>query len=158
MKISWAVRVAVAVVACSMWGGLAAKQQQVDLSRPTVAMVQSVGCVSREAGTPPTWWLTSATDATETETPYASNNEIEGLRNASPGSNRFQLIGVADFLDAEGALNQFQRGDFTASESVNATGQLVAGHRVAVKGLFLEATDPQRINLTSVISLADSCS
>jgi len=158
MKASWAVRVAVAVVACSMWGGLAARQQQADLSRPTVAMVQSVGCASREAGTPPTWWLTSATDPTETETPYASNNEIEGVRNASLGSNRLQLIGVADFLDAEGALNQFQRGDFTASESVNATGQLVAGHRVAVKGLFLEATDPKRINLTSVISLADSCS
>ncbi len=158
MKTSWAVRVAVVVVAYGVWGGLAAQQQQVDLSKPTVSIVQTVGCVSTEAGTLPTWWLTNATDPTETEAPYASNDEIEGVRDASPGSNRFQLIGVADFLDAEGALNQFQRGDFTASESVNATGQLVAGHRVAVKGLFIETTDPKRINLTSVISLADSCS
>ena len=39
-------------------------------------------------------------------------------------------------------------------ESANSTGALVPGHRVLVKGLFIEN---QRINLTSVIGLADSC-
>jgi hypothetical protein len=33
---------------------------------------------------------------------------------------------------------------------------LVSGHRVAVKGLYIEGT-PARINLTSVVDLASSC-
>ena len=63
----------------------------------------------------------------------------------------------AEFLDLDSLLNQFQRTELTALESVNATGQLSNGHKVAVKGLLIESTDPHRINLTSVISLADSC-
>ena len=39
---------------------------------------------------------------------------------------------------------------------VNATGMLVAGHRVAVKGLYIEGV-PARINLTSVVDLGAGC-
>jgi len=33
----------------------------------------------------------------------------------------------------------------------------VAGHTVAVKGLHIMSVEPHRLNLTSVISLADTC-
>ena len=51
-----------------------------------------------------------------------------------------------------------QRAEFTAQESVNSTGQLAEGHKVAVKGLHITSVDPHRLNVTSVISLADTCS
>ena len=38
----------------------------------------------------------------------------------------------------------------------NTTATLVHGHRVAVKGLYIEGT-PARINLTSVVDLGPSC-
>ena len=128
--------------------------QDPDLTSPTVQIIQTIGCATVE-GT--SWYLTNATDPVEAEAPFASNAEMEAAEAAALGSNRFHLIGVAEFLDVEGLLNQFQRGDFTARESVNATGQLVAGHKVTVKGLYIEDTDPQRINLTSVISVGESC-
>jgi hypothetical protein len=39
---------------------------------------------------------------------------------------------------------------------VNATGMLVAGHRVAVKGLYIQGV-PARINLTSAVDLGAGC-
>jgi hypothetical protein len=39
---------------------------------------------------------------------------------------------------------------------VNATGVLAAGHKIAVKGLYIQASPP-RINLTSVVDLGRSC-
>ena len=151
MKANWTVLLTAILVGGS-WVG--AKAQQTDLTDPTVRIIQTIGCATVE-GT--TWFITNATDPAETEAPFTSDAEVEDAQNAFLGSNRFQLIGVAEFLDVEGLLDQFQRSDFTARESVNASGQLVAGHKVAVKGLFIEDDDPKRINLTSVISLAESC-
>ena len=64
---------------------------------------------------------------------------------------------MADFLDAESLLKSGQRKDFTSSETVNATNQLRAGHRVLVKGMLIDAPDQKRINLLSVVALADTC-
>ena len=90
-------------------------------------VVQSVGCAEVE-GT--MWFLTRTTDPTESDTPYSSDSEIEEAHTVSLGSNRFQSIGVAEFLDVEGLLDQFQRADFTARESVNSIGQLKAQHKL----------------------------
>ena len=126
-----------------------------DPTKPTVPLVMAVGCVEMDAGS---WFLTRATDPEETEAPFASEAELEGARGASLGSHRFHLVGVADFLDTEGLLALHQRAEFTAQESVNSTGQLAEGHKVAVKGLHITSVDPHRLNLTSVISLANTCS
>ena len=40
---------------------------------------------------------------------------------------------------------------------VNATGELVAGRTVLVKGLLIEANAPARINLLVVVALSDGC-
>ncbi len=138
-------------VVCGWSRGVAAQ----DPEPPTVPIVQSIGSAEVERTT---WFLTRATEPTESDTPYSSDSEIEEAQTVSLGSNRFQLIGVAEFLDVEGLLDQFQRADFTARESVNSTGQLKAQHKLLIKGLYIQDADPSRINITSVINLADSCS
>lgn len=152
MRANGMVLLTVVILVCGSW--VRTKGQQTDLTEPTVRIIHTIGCATME-GT--NWFVTSATDPTESEEPYTSDVEVADAQNASLGSNRFQLVGVAEFLDVEGLLNQFERSDFTARDSVNASGQLVAGHKVAVKGLFIENADPKRLNLTSVVSLAEAC-
>lgn len=128
--------------------------QEPDLTKPTVPLVKTVGCVEVDGGS---WFLTRATDPEETEYPFASAAELEDAGRAALGSNRLQLVGVNDFLDAEGLLSSYQRAEHTAPESVNATGSLAEGRKVAVKGLYITSVEPHRVNLTSVLSLADTC-
>ncbi len=135
----------------------AQQQRQADITKPTVDLVQSIGCGERKDGNPVTWWLMRATDPKVTQAPFASTKEIEEAKNVALGKNTFQMIGVAEFLDVDGLLKQGQRSEFTGRESVNATAQLASGRKIAVKGLFIESGNPKRINLTSVIRLADTC-
>ena len=125
--------------------------QEQEVTKPTIDIVSSIGCATQDGAT---WTLTRASDPVVSEVPFASAAEIEEAQSTSLGSNTYTLVGVADFLAIDGLLDQFQRAEFTARESVNSTGSLVTGHRVLVKGLFIEN---QRVNLTSVISVADSC-
>ncbi len=125
--------------------------QDGDLTKPAVDIVSSVGCATQDGAT---WTLTRASDPMVTRVPYSSAAEVETGESTSLGSNTYILIGVAEFLAVDGLLDQFQRAEFTADESVNSTGSLVSGHRVLVKGLLIEN---ERLNLTSVIGLADSC-
>ena len=117
-------------------------------------MVRTVGCVEMESGS---WFLTRATAPEEAEFPFASFVEVEDARVVSLGFNRFELVGVTDFLDAESLLSLHQRSEFTTLESENSTGQLSEGHRVAVKGLYITSVEPHRLNLTSVFSVSDTC-
>ena len=128
--------------------------QDRDLTTPTVNIVSSVGCATQDGAT---WTLTRASEPIVSDVPFTSTREMEEARSISLGSSTFTLIGVADFLPVDGLLDQFQRAEFTAAESVNSTGSLVSGRRVMVKGLFIEDQEDQRINLTSVIGLAESC-
>ena len=126
--------------------------QDPEVTKPTIDIVSSIGCATQDGAS---WTLTRASEQVVTEVPFSSSAEVEEAKGTSLGSNTYTLIGVAEFLAVDGLLDQFQRAEFTARESVNSTGSLVTGHRVLVKGLFIEN---QRINLTSVIRLADSCS
>ena len=152
MHATWSVVVGLIGAACGPCIGVMAHEQ--DPSEPTVPIVQAIGCAEGDGRT---WFLTRASDPAETLAPFASTDEIAAAQQVPLGSNRFQLIGVAEFLDIEGLLDEFDRSDFTARESVNATGQLSGGRKLLVKGLHLQDSDPQRINLTSVTSLADPC-
>ncbi len=125
--------------------------QDPDPSKPTVDIVSTVGCATQDGAT---WTLTRASEPIVTRVAFSSAAAIETARSTSLGTSTYTLIGVAEFLPVDELLDQFQRAEFTANESANATGSLVSGHRVLVKGLFIEN---QRINLTSVISLDDSC-
>jgi hypothetical protein len=134
---------------------------------PKVGVVQSIGCVERRSGNGPggrgprseidTWWLIRAAEAKATETTFFNATDVEEAKSVALGTNAYQLIGVADFLDAEGLLQEGQRSQFTTRETANASGQLREGRKVAVKGLFIDAGGQTRINLTQVISVSDTC-
>ena len=124
---------------------------------PAVEMVRTVGCAERRPGPPATWWLARAV-APEVVTAAAFNvTQVEEAHTATLGTSVFRLIGEADFLDTAGALASDPRASFATPDTVNATGQLDAGRKVLVKGLLIDAGQEQRINLVSVVRLADTC-
>jgi hypothetical protein len=125
--------------------------------KPTVEVVQSVGCVERKQGNPDTWWLSRASEPRVTQPGVFAVSQIDAARRVELGSSTFQLVGVADFLDADGLLKSGQRREFTNAQNANATGELKAGRKVLVKGMFITRGDTKRINLLNLISLAESC-
>ena len=124
---------------------------------PQVEVVQTVGCVEQRISEETTWWLTRAVEPTSTRPRVFNEVEVEEARGSTSGDHEFQLVGVADFLTAEGLLRFGERAIFTNPEQINATGELRAGRTVLVKGLLIEADDVSRINLLSVVGLADTC-
>lgn len=135
--------------------------------KPKVDVVQTVGCAERKSGSPPggsgprseleTWWLNRAADPRVSPPGMFNTTQVDEARSATLGSNVFQLIGVADFLDSEGLLKSGRRKEFTTPETANATGQLRSGRKVLVKGLLIEGGDQKGINLLSVIAVGDAC-
>ncbi len=124
---------------------------------PQVEVVQTVGCVEQRISQETTWWLTRAVEPTSTRPRVFNEVEVEEARENTSGDHEFQLVGVADFLTAEGLLRFGQRAIFTNPEQINATGELRAGRTVLVKGLLIETDGLSRINLLSVVGLADTC-
>ena len=136
---------------------VAAGQRSSARPEPQVEVVQTVGCVEQRTSDETTWWLTRAVEPTSTRPRVFNEVEVEEARENTSGDHEFQLVGVADFLTAEGLLRFGQRAIFTTPEQINATGELRAGRTVLVKGLLIEADDLSRINLLSVVGLADTC-
>jgi hypothetical protein len=130
-------------------------QQESDSSKPKVPLVSVVGCANR---TPDgVWMLTNATDGTETKTLFSSTAEVDEAKKKKLGTNRYKLVGTADFLTKEELLKDQQRASFTRPEVANATGQLQQGRKLVVKGLLITAANEKRLNLASVLQLADTC-
>ena len=125
--------------------------------KPAVDVVQTIGCVEQRTGNPETWWLQKAVDPRVVQPGVFSVAQTEAARGATLGSQAFQLIGVADFLDVEGLLKSGHRSEFTTPQNANATGDLRPGRKVLVKGMLITTSDPKRINLLNVVGLADSC-
>ncbi len=126
-------------------------------SAPKVNIVQTVGCVERRSGDAAEWWLVQTAEPAVIQAGVFNRSEIQAARNTALGSGTFQLIGVADFLDAAGLLASADRRLFTSPEQVNATGELQEGRKVLVKGALIETDAESRINLLGVIGVADTC-
>lgn len=118
-------------------------------------VVMVVGC-ARASAQPHIWDLMHAGDRSESSRPGITTEEKAQLGTSPLGENTYQLIGVADFVDPETSRKIGVRGEILSPSRVNATGMLVAGHKVAVKGLYIEGA-PARINLTSVVDLGRGC-
>ena len=148
------------IALCASPGSFAAQRgrQANPGEKPAVDVVQSVGCVERRDGNPETWWLTRAVDPRVTPPGVFSTTQIDTARGLPLGANAFQLVGVADFLDTDGLLKSGRRREFTTAQNANATGEIRAGRKVLVKGMFITSGETKRINLLNVIGLADSCS
>lgn len=133
--------------------------------KPKVDIVQSVGCADRKsgdagrgaAGPTDTWFLTRAAEPRVTTAGIFNTTQIEAAKTTSLGTETFQLVGVAEFLSPEDLLRTGRRKEFTTPDNANATAELRAGRKVLVKGLLVPAGDVKRINLLSVIGLADTC-
>ena len=135
--------------------GLGAQEEQ--KKKHQVEIVKAVGCAEERAGDPASWWLTQATKPEVVGRGVFNEIQVEQAHETSLGDAKFQLVGVADFLDAESLLAWGQRAEFTTREQANATGELRAGRTVLVKGLLIEAEPTPRINLLAVVGLADDC-
>ena len=135
--------------------GARAGAQRPDLSKPKVPIVIVVGCASR--GPDGTWMLTNASDGKVSAIVHTDAKEIEDARKIPLGTNRYRLIGTAEFASVDELVNQGQRGQFTRKETANTTGQLQNGHKVSVKALLITAPNERRLNLLSVQSIADTC-
>jgi hypothetical protein len=128
---------------------------QSDVSKPKAPLVSVVGCASR---TPDgAWLLTNATDSVETKELFSSAKEIAEAKQKQLGTNRYRLIGTADFDTKEELLKKPERATFTRPEVANATGQLQNGRKLVVKGLLIIAPNEKRLNLVSVQQLGDTC-
>jgi|AP95_1055475.scaffolds.fasta_scaffold40398_3 hypothetical protein len=151
------------VVALALWpagpvASVAATGQPQPAARrkPQVEMVQLVGCVEERTGNG--WWLTRASEPEVSRAGVFNQDQVDAVLAALElGTREFQLVGVADFLDAEGLLATGNRADFTSADQVNATGELRPGRTVLVKGLLIEGDDVSRVNLTTVVGLPDRC-
>jgi hypothetical protein len=125
--------------------------------KPKVDIVAGVGCVERRDGDPATWWLSHAADPQVTRSASFNTAELEQLKKVPMGAGVYQLVGVADFLDVEGLLQDTVRARFTTRETANATGQLRVGRKVIVKGPLVDVDGQKQINLTAMLSVADIC-
>jgi len=85
-----------------------------------------------------------------------TKDEKDAAAKLAAGSDSYELVGVADFVAPQQALNVDARKALYPIERVNSTGALAPNRRVAAKGVWIPGT-PGRINLTSVVVLSDSC-
>jgi hypothetical protein len=138
---------AVLVVASFAPGGI----QQPPNAGSSAPIVAVVGC-ARRTDAPAIWDLTDAGEPSPSSRAGITSSEKAHLAAQAPGRRAYQLIGVADFVDADTARAIGDRGRILSRPRVNATGVLADGRRVGVKGLLIDAS-PARINLTSVVDL-----
>ncbi|MGH9387383.1 MAG: hypothetical protein ACRD2N_24225 [Vicinamibacterales bacterium] len=134
--------------------GWAPSQERVPVTVKS-PMVLVVGCAATTAE-PHVWLLAHAGEPAQSATVGITSVEKQELKKRSLGRETYHLIGVADFVDAATARRIGDRGKILSPPRVNATGMLAIGHKVAVKGLYIEARPP-RINLTAVASLSSTC-
>ncbi len=123
--------------------------------KPQVPLVTVVGCANRAPDG--TWQLTRATTGTAVKQAYSSTKEIEEAKKVVLGTNRYKLVGTAEFSTKEELLKTQQRGEFTRPEVANATGALQDGRKLVVKGLLITAPNERTLNLVSVQKLDDIC-
>lgn len=123
--------------------------------QPKSPIVVVVGCALKSAE-PHIWTLSHAGERSESARLAIAADEQPALAKRPLGDDTYQLIGVADFVDADTSRTIGDRGALLQPSRVNATGMLADGRKVAVKGLYIAATPP-RINLTSVADLGARC-
>ena len=138
---------------------VAAGMQQESAARRKVQveMVHTIGCVERRNDPDAPWWLARAAEPTVTRPGVFNSDQVAEIAATALGTGQFQLVGVADFLTAEGLLGTADRALFTAPDQVNATGELRDGRTVLVKGLLIETDGAPRLNLVAVVGLEDKC-
>lgn len=97
---------------------------------PTLPLVAVVGCLSD--GSSGGWVLASGTDPVVSAEAFASTAELAA--NKPLGKQRYRLLGAGPFGP-----------------------EMRKGHKVLVKGILIKAQNDNRINVTSLQTVASTC-
>ncbi len=98
-----------------------------------IPIVETVGCLSE--GPNRTWTLTNAVEpATSGRAGFSRPEEVTAAEGRGLGSQQFRLIGMTEMNPGPHR-----------------------GHKVLVKGLLIKDAGGQRINVTSLKTVGDSC-
>jgi len=95
-------------------------------------IVESIGCLQEEPKG--TWVLTNATDPVVSKQPYTNEAARKEAAAKPLGAERFTLIAISMFNP-----------------------EAMRSHKVAAKGLLIKDAAGNRINVTSLQPVADSC-
>jgi quinoprotein glucose dehydrogenase len=101
---------------------------------PSFAMVHVIGCLTQESSE--SYKLTSATEAVRVRDPSESaGEELEAAKAAALGKATYELLRNVIYLDPQNSI----------------------GHKVEVKGFLIRNDAGDRINVSTLKSLGDSC-
>jgi hypothetical protein len=125
-----------------------------EMSTPKVPIVTVVGCVSRSANFEV---LTRASAPRTTAVVHADAREIAEAQDIPLGTNRYQLVGTADFGSTADLLSRGQRAMFTQEAGANATNSIQDGRKLAIKGLLIPSVPEPTLNVLSAQSGAETC-
>ena len=81
MRANWTVLLTVVILVRGSRVG--PEGQQTDRTKPTVKIIQTIGCVKVGETT---WFVTSATDPAETEAPFSRRTVVGSMRTGGPSS------------------------------------------------------------------------
>jgi hypothetical protein len=125
-----------------------------DIPPPKVPIVTVVGCVTRSGGVE---MLTRASPPTTSTIVHADAQEIADARETPLGSNRYRLIGTAEFGSIDNLLATDQRALFTRAATANVTNSLRDGPKLTIKGLLIAGVPEPVLNVLSVQPVAGAC-
>lgn len=120
---------------------------------PARPLVVAAGCAITDADG--RWLLVRATTPARTTIGHADAGEMAATRR-TPDQNRYLLLGAADFTGPDESLTAGDRATYLSRNTTNATGLLVRGRSVAVKGVLVGEVEPA-INLVSVWPVPGRC-
>jgi len=106
--------------------------QGAQASTQKLDIVESIGCLAEEPKG--TWVLTDATEPVVSKVPYTNEAARKEAAERPLGTLRFTLIAISMFNP-----------------------DALRGHKVAAKGLLIKDTARNRLNVTSLQPVADSC-
>lgn len=103
---------------------------------PSGSLAMVIGCLTEVSED--RWGLTGATEPRRTETDSSTGSELEGAATTRAGNLSFRVVNF----------------DYVAA---GFTPEPLEGHRVIVKGYLIRQPNAERVNLTAMDSIAESC-
>jgi hypothetical protein len=94
-------------------------------------IVEVVGCLS-QTGT--VWMLTDATEPASTQASFTTADAVKAAAEKPLGTQQYRLLGTSPFSPDRHK-----------------------GHKMAIKGLLIKSDSENRINVTSLQMLAETC-
>ncbi|MGC4081157.1 MAG: hypothetical protein QM736_03340 [Vicinamibacterales bacterium] len=116
-------------------------------------LVIAAGCAARDAQE--RWMLVDATSPARSTVLHADATEVASTHRTAD-TNRYRLLGAADFASVDDLLAAGERALFTTAPRANTTAVLREGRSVAVKGVLVGGEEPA-INLVSVWPVPGAC-